>query len=255
MKREEIKEFLDEKVERYNSPSFIKDDPIQIPHRFSKKEDIEISGFLASIIAWGQRVTIINNANKLMEFMEESPYEFLTQAGPKDLERFNSFVHRTFNGVDCQFFVKRLSDLYRNEGGLEQTLGRLVADLGAESGISEFKSLFFQSEHEKRSEKHLADPVKGSSAKRLNMYLRWMVRKDGNGVDFGIWNDVPMSKLSLPLDIHTGNVARRLRLLRRKQNDWKSVSELDTVLRSFDPVDPVKYDFALFGLGAYEGFK
>ncbi|NND93541.1 MAG: TIGR02757 family protein [Flavobacteriales bacterium] len=255
MNRKEIKEFLDLKVDQYNKPSFVKDDPIQIPKQFKSKEDIEISGFLTAIIAWGQRVTIINNANKLMELMENSPYQFLMQYGPEELSRFDRFVHRTFNAIDCKYFIRRLAEIYRHEGGLEGSLGEFVKRKGTERGISAFKGYFFKGDHEKRTEKHLADPLRGSSAKRINMFLRWMVRKDSKGVDFGLWDDLPMSSLSLPLDIHTGNVARKLKLLKRKQNDWKSVDELDTILRSFDPVDPIRYDFALFGLGVHEGFK
>jgi len=244
-----LKELLDLKAEQYNCLDFIADDPIQIPHRFSKKEDIEIAGFLASIIAWGQRKTIINNATRLMEWMEDSPHDFLMNMEVSDLERFTPFVHRTFNGEDCRYFIQRLSEIYRNEGGLEGTLGALVAKHGTEQGLSKFKALFFRGEHPHRTKKHLADPLKGSTAKRLNMYLRWMVRKDKHGVDFGIWPSVPMSSLSLPLDVHTGRIARQLGLLKRKQNDWKAVAEIDAMLRSFDPNDPAKYDFALFGMG------
>lgn len=245
----EIKDLLDAKVKQYNRLDFIADDPIQIPHRYSRKEDIEISGFLSSIIAWGQRKTIINNASRLLEWMEDSPYDFLMQMEESDLERFAPFVHRTFNGIDCSYFISRLAEIYRTEGGLEGTLGALVAEHGTASGISRFKELFFASEHVSRSEKHLADPLRGSTAKRINMYLRWMVRKDDKGVDFGLWSSVPMSTLSLPLDVHTGRIARELGLLKRRQNDWKAVQEIDTALRAFDPEDPVKYDFALFGIG------
>ncbi len=252
MKISEIKAFLDEKVDKYNSPSFILDDPIQIPHRFSKKEDIEISGFLASIIAWGQRKTIIRNAERLMQWMDHAPHDFLMNLEESDLEAFSPFVHRTFNSIDCRFFIQRLSEIYRNECGLEHSLGASVMKGGTMEGISDFKKTFFKSPHPARTTKHLADPMKGSTAKRLNMYLRWMVRKDNKGVDFGLWEDIPMSILSLPLDVHTGNVARSLDILGRKQNDWKAVIEIDEVLRSFDPEDPVKYDFALFGIGAYE---
>jgi len=254
MTGKDLKDFLDEKVDCYNSPSFILEDPIQIPHRFSKKEDREIIGFLSSIIAWGQRKTIIRNADRLFQLMENSPHEYLLNSSNEDHERFSSFVHRTFNGIDCMFFISRLSQLYSHHGGLEHTLGTAVKESGTVQGISEFKALFFSTKHEQRSQKHLADPMRGSSAKRINMFLRWMVRADMSGVDFGLWKNVPMSQLSVPLDVHTGNVARALGLLKRKQNDQKSVQELDLALRELDPIDPVKYDFALFGLGVYEGF-
>lgn len=255
MQLSEIKHFLDQKAEQYNAPSFILDDPIQIPHRFKKKEDIEIAGFLASIIAWGQRRTIIRNCDRLMDWMDDSPHEFLCNLSSSDLEIFSPFVHRTFNSVDCKYFIQRLSTIYKEHDGLEGTLGKYVKESGVEKGLHEFKNFFFNVAHEKRSTKHLANPIKGSSAKRLNMFLRWMVRKDEAGVDFGIWKDIPASSLSLPLDVHTGNVARSLGILKRKQNDWKAVQELDTVLRAFDPVDPVRYDFALFGIGAYEDWE
>ncbi len=249
LSKTDLQDLLNQKAEQYNSLDFIADDPIQIPHRFSKKEDIEIAGFLASIIAWGQRKTIINNATRLMEWMEDSPHDFLMNLEETELERFTPFVHRTFNGIDCRYFIQRLSEIYRKEGGLEGTLGASVAQHGTEVGLSKFKTLFFAGEHPHRTEKHLADPLKGSTAKRLNMYLRWMVRKDQQGVDFGIWSSVPMSSLSLPLDVHTGRIARQLGLMQRKQNDWKAVAEIDAVLREFDPKDPAKYDFALFGMG------
>jgi uncharacterized protein (TIGR02757 family) len=253
--RKNLKEFLDLKAEQYEGLDFIEDDPIQIPHGFSSKEDIEISGFLTSIIAWGQRKTIINNSEKLIELMEGRPHEFLMTMKNGDLDRFSDFVHRTFNGVDCKFFIHRLSELYHQGRGLEGTLGRAVELHGAEEGISMFKEEFFQGHFQTRSLKHLADPIKGSSAKRINMFLRWMTRPSDKGVDFGLWQNISTSQLSMPLDIHTGNVARSLKLLKRPQNDWKAVSELDTILRRFDKKDPVKYDFALFGLGVNEDWR
>lgn len=252
---EALKEFLDEKAAYYEQPLFITDDPIQIPHAFSKKEDIEISAFLTSLIAWGQRKTIIRNAEGLMQLMEYSPHAFLMEMNTGDEKRFGDFVHRTFNGEDCRFFIQRLSRMYRNEGGLEGSLGKLVAEHGSELGLSLFKAQFFNGSPPVRSMKHLADPMRGSSAKRLNMFLRWMVRDARKGVDFGIWKGISTSQLSMPLDVHTGNVSRSLKLLKRTQNDWRAVSELDTALRKLDPKDPVKYDFALFGLGVHEGWK
>lgn len=254
LKDNELKTFLDEKVDLYNTQKFIEDDPICIPHRFFKKEDIEISAFFSSILAWGQRKTIINNANRLMLFMDDSPYDFIMNHQRKDLVRMKGFVHRTFNELDLFYFISSLQNIYKKYGGLEQVFSPLNQELTTAMAISRFKKIFFELDHEKRTEKHIADPEKGSSAKRLNMFLRWMVRKDKKGVDIGIWNSIPMSKLSIPLDVHTGNVSRSLGLLNRKQSDAKAVVELDDALRKMDPKDPVKYDFALFGLGVYEGF-
>jgi len=252
-KREkELKHFLDEKVLLYNSPSFIDSDPILIPHRFSKKEDQEISAFLAATIAWGQRKSIINNANKIMALMDESPYDFICNHQEKDLKRFEHFVHRTFNYADLIFFISSLKNIYLNTGGLEKAFCG-DANSGFEA-IQNFRTIFFDLPHEMRTEKHVSNPSKGSSSKRLNMFLRWMVRKDTAGVDLGIWNGISMSELSIPLDVHTGNVARKLGILNRKQNDRKSVEEIDASLRIFDPEDPVKYDFALFGLGVFEKY-
>ncbi|MFZ6051760.1 TIGR02757 family protein [Halocola ammonii] len=256
MKRAELREFLEKKVDEYNTPRLIGYDPISIPHRFSKKEDIEISAFLAATIAWGQRKTIIRNANFLMERMEEQPHQFISQFELPDLERFSGFVHRTFNEVDLRHFLISLQNIYRQHGGLESAFYGFdgVSQLSGREAILRFRELFFQVSHEKRTEKHVSDPARGSSAKRLNMFLRWMVRKDSRGVDFGIWQSPSMSGLSIPLDVHTGRVSRKLKLLKRKQNDWKAVAELDEALRKLDPEDPVKYDFALFGLGAFEKF-
>jgi uncharacterized protein (TIGR02757 family) len=254
MNKKELKEFLDLKAVQYNGPAFVREDPISIPHSFSKKEDIEIIGFLAATIAWGQRKTIIRNAQSLATLMEHEPHDFILNHTSADLARFDSFVHRTFNAIDCRYFMSALAAIYRDSGGLETVFTSLFKSHDNASALSLFKAKFFELDHEKRTEKHVADPLKGSSAKRLNMYLRWMVRKDDGGVDFGLWNDIPTSRLSLPLDVHTGNVARKLKLLKRKQNDWKAVQEVDEALRKMDPVDPCKYDFALFGLGVYESF-
>ncbi|ARN79059.1 TIGR02757 family protein [Nonlabens spongiae] len=253
MKKAELKEFLDAKVLQYNVPDFIPHDPIQIPHLFTSKEDIEISGFLIATISWGNRKSIINNAHKWMELMDHAPADFIKNHEPTDLDRFEGFVHRTFNAQDCRTFMRALQNIYKNHAGLESAFAKAYhsnnSDLQA--GISSFKQLFFEIDHEKRTQKHVSDPLKGSSAKRINMFLRWMVRKDLAGVDFGIWDSIPASALSLPLDVHTGNIARKLKLLKRKQNDAKAVAELDKQLRKMDPEDPVKYDFALFGLGAF----
>lgn len=249
----EIKEFLDEKYLEFNQKSFIEYDPISIPHRYNNKEDIEISGFITATIAWGNRKSIIQNAGRLMDKMGESPYDFVMNASAHQITSLE-FVHRTFNSIDLQGFIYGLRNLYIHHGGM-QTVFEKHASENLQMAIHQFKKVFFQAEHSLRTEKHISDPMKGSSAKRINMMLRWFVRKDRSGVDFGIWQGkLKPSQLSLPLDVHTGNVARKLGLLTRKQNDAKAVMEIDRILREFDPVDPVKYDFALFGLGAMEGF-
>lgn len=258
LQKKELKEFLDEKYDRYNRPDFIGTDPISIPHRYSKKEDIEIAGFLAATIAWGQRVTIINNANKLMRLMDEAPHEFIMNAKTRDLKRFEGFVHRTFNDVDIVFFIKALQNIYKTCGGLEQVFVPAIKDPGNETlqAITNFRNTFFSIDYPQRTSKHVSDPMQNSSAKRLCMYLRWMVRDDKRGVDLGIWKNKKLqaAHLMCPLDVHSGNVARKLGLLKRTQNDWKAVDELTAKLRELDPTDPVKYDFALFGLGAFEKF-
>ncbi|SHI82823.1 TIGR02757 family protein [Algibacter luteus] len=252
MRKAELKDFLNAKVIQYNNPNFIESDPIQIPHQFSIKEDIEISGFLTATIAWGNRKSIINNANKLMELLDHSPYDFVMNHEVNDLEKLEPFVHRTFNGHDCIQFIKSLQHIYNNHGGLESVFTSESDTL--QESISNFKSIFFEIDHLPRTEKHISDPLKNSAAKRINMFLRWMVRDDNTGVDFGIWKSIAPSQLSCPLDVHSGNVARKLGLLKRKQNDAKALFELDHALRKLDPKDPVKYDFALFGLGVFEGF-
>lgn len=250
----ELKIFLDEKVELYNNPDFIESDPIQIPHAFSIKEDIEIAGFLSSIIAWGNRKMIINNSKKMMELMGNSPYDFIMTHQDYQLERLENFVHRTFNGQDFISFIKALQNIYTNHNGLEAIFLKNQKADSMQHSIHEFKKIFFEVEHLQRTQKHISDPLNNSAAKRINMFLRWMVRQDKKGVDFGIWKTISPSALSCPLDVHSGNVARKLGLLNRKQNDAKALAELDLQLRKLDPNDPVKYDFALFGLGVFEGF-
>ncbi|UGS20154.1 TIGR02757 family protein [Flavobacterium cyclinae] len=252
MNKIELKEFLDEKVELYNNKTFIESDPIQIPHLYSLKEDIEIAGFLTATIAWGNRKMIINNAKKMVELMGNSPYDFVIHHSESDLKPLEKFVHRTFNGTDFISFIRSLQHIYQSHNGLEAVFSKENPNL--QQSISEFKSLFFEIPHEIRTEKHISDPLNGSAAKRINMYLRWMVRNDNKGVDFGIWNSITPAALSCPLDVHSGNVARKLGLLTRNQNDAKALAELDKTLRELDPNDPVKYDFALFGLGVFEGF-
>ena len=253
MNRKELKEFLDAKVEQYNTPEFIPHDPIQIPHLFTDKKDIEITGFLIATIAWGNRKSIINNSHKLMNLMDNAPADFIKNHEESDLNRFEGFVHRTFNSEDCKTFMRSLQHIENKYNGLEHAFAKAYLEQSdLQKAISQFKTIFFEVDHLPRTQKHVSDPLKNSSAKRINMFLRWMVRKDNAGVDFGIWNEIPMSALSLPLDVHTGTIARKLKMLKRKQNDAKAVAELGKVLRKFDPVDPVKYDFALFGLGAFK---
>jgi len=253
MTKTELKEFLDEKVIFYNRPDFIESDPLQIPHSFSLKEDIEISGFLASTIAWGNRKMIINNAKKMISLLGNSPYDFVINHKEDDLLELDNFVHRTFNGIDFKHFILSLKNIYLNHGGLESVFYH-NGNFNLQENISHFKKVFFEIEHPSRTEKHVSDPLKGSAAKRINMYLRWMVRKDTCGVDLGIWHKISPAQLSCPLDVHSGNTARKLNILTRKQNDAKALYELDQYLRSLDSEDPSKYDFALFGLGAIEKF-
>ena len=252
MNASELQSFLDEKVTQYNTRDFIDSDPVQIPHLFSLKEDIEIAGFLAATIAWGNRKMIIKNAHRMMELMGNAPYDFILSHQEKDLKDLESFVHRTFNGQDFIGFIKGLQHIYQNHNGLEAVFSKQNPTI--QHTISEFKQLFFEIPHLIRTEKHISDPLNNSAAKRINMYLRWMVRQDNKGVDLGIWKSISPAALSCPLDVHSGNVARKLGLLHRKQNDAKALAELDIQLRILDPNDPVKYDFALFGLGVFEGF-
>ncbi len=251
---EELREFLDLKVSEYNSPAFLASDPLQIPHMFSLKQDIEISGFLTATIAWGNRKSIINNAHLLMDLMDQAPYDFVTGHTEDDLRSLQTFVHRTFNGSDLLYFIRALKHLYTKYGGIEVIFSKYALQGTLQPAISKFKEYFFELPHAQRTTKHVSDPSKGSAAKRINMFLRWMVRDASSGVDFGIWKSVSPSQLSCPLDVHSGNVARKLGLLSRKQNDAKAVAELDANLRLLDPEDPVKYDFALFGLGVFEKF-
>lgn len=248
-----LKELLDEKGLKYNQPAFIKSDPIQVPRQFSQKENIEIAGFLSASIAWGQRPTIIRNAWNLMKLMDFDPFEFLINTGEQEWHHFREFKHRTLNGTDCLFFLRSLKHIYENYGGLEEVFtGGYQQEHSMDSALRHFRRIFFEVSHESRSQKHISDINKGASAKRLNMFLRWMVRSDDRGVDFGLWKNIPPSALMLPLDIHTGRQARRLGLLTRRQNDWKAVHEVTANLRQLDPDDPVKYDFALFGMGVFE---
>ncbi len=254
MNFEELKDYLDFKADQYNNPNFIESDPIQIPHRYKVKEDIEISGFLAATIAWGNRKMIINSATKMMDAMGNNPYDFVMNATNNQIDSIDNIVHRTFNSEDFRYFIKSLRNIYQNHGGLENVFAANNS-INLQNRISAFKQIFFEIDHPLRTTKHISDPLKGSSSKRINMFLRWVSRNDKKGVDFGIWKSISPSELSCPLDVHSGNVARTLGILNRKQNDQKALQELDEALRKFDSKDPVKYDFALFGLGVFEGIN
>lgn len=247
----ETKEYLDFKVSQYNTPDFILDDPIQIPHKFSKKEDIEIMGFLVASIAWGNRKSILRSGQRLIDIFGNNPYDFIMSYN-KDTSYFEGFVHRTFNAIDLAYFVEALQHIYTNHGGMQAVFAKYAEEDSLQYAIHQFKKIFFEIEHPSRTQKHISDPLKNSAAKRINMFLRWMVRNDKTGVDFGIWDKLKPSQLSCPLDVHSGNIARKLNILTRKQNDAKALLELDTSLRKMDPIDPVKYDFALFGIGVNE---
>lgn len=251
----DLKEFLDEKVKQYNTPDFIELDPIQIPHLYSLKEDIEISGFLTATISWGNRKMIIRNAKKMMDLIGNSPYDFIINHKDRHLQKIEGFVHRTFNSNDLMTFIEALKYIYQKQDGLEGIFNKHKTSESLQPAIHQLRKEFFSIPHMARTKKHLPDPLIGSAAKKINMYLRWMIRKDKNGVDFGIWNKISPSILSCPLDVHSGRVARRLGLLYRKQDDAKSVKELDDSLRLLDVKDPVKYDFALFGIGVHEKIK
>ena len=242
---------MDAKVHQFNQPNFIENDPISIPHLFSKKEDIEISGLLTATIAWGNRKSIINSAQKMAALFNNKPFDFVMNYKEEDFELVKSFKHRTFNGFDLHYFLLSLQNIYLNKGGLENIFKAGFNNNGtALDAIENFRNIFlFKEKEDVRTKKHVSSPLKGSAAKRINMFLRWMVRNDHNGVDFGIWKSISPAQLSCPLDVHSGNSARKIGLLNRTQNDWKAVIELDKSLRILDPDDPVKYDFALFGMG------
>lgn len=254
MEREELRELLEALHDKYNNPDFIEADPISVPHSFSRREDIEISGFLASTIAWGNRKAIVKSARRMMSYMDNAPYDFTVNASDEELARLQSYVHRTFNGLDFISFVKALRHFYVSCGSIGEFFGQEYAAHGdMRPVLSRFRAEFFSCDHLPHCEKHLSSIDKGAACKRLNMYIRWMVRRDSRGVDFGLWSGVPMSALYLPLDVHSGNMGRALGLLSRKQSDWKAVEQITESLRGFDPSDPVRYDFSLFGAGI-DGF-
>lgn len=257
MEQQNLKDFFDRKVAEYNTRAFIASDPISIPHRFSKRQDVEISGLFAALFAWGNRTIIINKATELMRLMEHSPYQFVLHHTDNDLRRLVDFKHRTFNATDLLYFIEFLRYHYRYSDTLETafTRGMTTGDEHVEGALNGFYTYFFSlPDAPARTAKHVAAPFKGSTCKRLNMYLRWMVRSDNRGVDFGIWNHISPAQLICPIDVHVARVAKRFQLLQRKPVDWLAGLELNQHLRRYDPTDPAKYDFALFGLGVVEKF-
>jgi uncharacterized protein (TIGR02757 family) len=255
LSRSQLFEMLEEMTDRFNRSGFIENDPVSIPHMFRKKQDIEIAGFFAAVLAWGQRVTIINKSRELMMMMDNAPHDFMIHHTQRDLKKLLSFKHRTFNTTDTLYFIEFLSWYYRHHKSLEQAFMVKSSDQTIEEGLVGFQKLFFHLENSPdRTRKHIPTPEKKSTCKRLNMFLRWMVRDDDRGVDFGLWKKIRPSQLICPCDVHVDRVARNLRLIRRKQTDWLTALELTESLRSFDPKDPVKYDFALFGMGVEKVF-
>lgn len=248
--KEELRDLLERLHDKYNSPDFIEADPISVPHSFSERDDREIAGLFASTIAWGNRKAIVKSARRMMQYMDNAPADFVRNASPRELEMLKSYVHRTFNGQDFIDFVLAVRGMCTRFGGI----GRFVEERYAATGsmarvLSDFRREFFAVDHCPHCEKHVSSIDKGAACKRLNMYFRWFVRRDNRGVDFGEWTSIPMSALYLPLDVHTGNMGRALGLLRRRQSDWKATVEITDSLREFDPADPVRYDFSLFGAG------
>jgi len=251
-----VVDLLEEKAEQYNRPDFVANDPISIPHRYSLKQDIEIMAFWAAVLAWGQRKTIINKCLELSSLMDDAPYDFMKNHEDNDLKKFLAFKHRTFNATDTLYFLHFFQQYYRRHDSLEFAFSKTLSnsDTTIEKGLIGFHDSFCDSENfSARTRKHIATPVRKSSCKRLNMFLRWMVRKDNKGVDFGIWNTISPSQLVCPCDVHVDRVARVLGLINRPVTDWRTAVELTSTLKNLDPDDPVKYDFALFGLGI-EGF-
>ena len=253
----ELKKFLDEKAVQYNTSAFIENDPISIPHLFTKKQDIEIMGLWAAVLSWGNRKTIINKCKELMEYMHNSPYDFILNHKEKDLKPFLIFKHRTFNSTDALYFLHFFRHYYSTSNSLEEAFAEGISKKSetVEVGLINFQEQFFSlPDFPERTKKHISTPARNSACKRLNMYLRWMVRKDKKGVDFGIWNKIKPSQLVCPCDVHVDRVARKLGLIERKQTDWITAVELTQNLKQFDPLDPVKYDYALFALGVEEKF-
>ena len=245
-----LRELLEALHDKYNSPDFIADDPISVPHRYTDRADREIAGFFSATIAWGNRKAIVCSGHRMMHFMDDAPADFVRNASERELALLSSYVHRTFNGADLRDFVLALRRMDRRFGGLGAFFEeRYAAAQSIPAVLSEFRREFFSCDHALRCEKHLSSIDRGAACKRLCMYLRWMVRRDDRGVDFGLWRRIPMSALYLPLDVHVGDMARALGLLGRRQNDWRAVEELTDALRAFDAEDPARYDFSLFGAG------
>ena len=249
----DLKYFLDEKVAYYNTPDFIAEDPISIPHEYSKRQDIEIAGLFSAVFSWGLRKTIIKKCHELFELMDNDPYDFIMNHSSDDLKPFLKFKHRTFNATDTLYFIYWLRWYYGKEESLETAF--IYKDSGMKAALTGFHHLFFSlPEAPHRSRKHISTPERNSACKRLNMYLRWMVRDDDQGVDFGLWKNLKPAHLICPCDLHVDRIARKLKLITRKQTDWRTAIELTENLKKMDPIDPVKYDFALFGLGVIEKF-
>jgi uncharacterized protein (TIGR02757 family) len=251
---EKLKAFLDAKVKMYNQPAFIEKDPVCIPHAFSKKQDIEISGLFAAVLAWGNRTTIINNCKKLMMWMDNQPHDFIKNHKDTDLKGFVHFAHRTFNATDLLYFIELLQYHYLRHESLEDAFvpGKTYSDHNVEKALIHFHNYFFSIEHPERTKKHIATPERNSACKRINMYLRWMVRKDNKGVDFGLWKKIKPRQLICPLDVHVASVAGRLGLLENNKSNWNNAVQLTAHLKSLNPDDPAVYDYALFGLGMAE---
>ncbi len=254
---EGTKELLERKYLQFNHIDFIESDPVSIPHWFSLKQDIEISGLFASVFAWGQRKTIIAKTSELLHLMDNSPYDFVLHHSDHDLKNLEKFKHRTFNSTDTLYFVEFLKQYYQQYDSLENAFlkGMSPEDVHVKKSLSGFYNMFFSLEnYPQRTKKHISTPDKNSACKRINMYLRWMVRKDDLGVDFGIWSEIKPSQLICPCDVHVERVARRLNLVSRPKADWQMAEELTANLAIMDKNDPVKYDFALFGLGIEKFF-
>ena len=249
--KSELEDFLNHKALQYETPDYLKSDPLGLVHQFTQKEDIEIIALIISTFAWGNRKSIIKSGNNLIEIMDHHPYEFIKEY--QGIHQLPHFVHRTFNRNDLHFFLTAIQNIYK-KSSLEESFCMHPEIEGVKGRIVNFRSTMLSVDHEKRTEKHIANPLKNSSCKRINMFLRWMVRDSKCGVDLGIWNSIDTSELYIPLDVHSSRNARKLNLLKRKQNDWKALEELMDNLRSFDPQDPSKYDYALFGLGVFEDF-
>ena len=253
----DLKTFLDSKVDLYNQPSFITGDPISVPHQFTQKQDIEIAGLFAALFAWGNRTTIINKSKELMQRMDHAPHDYILHHTEKELSKILSFKHRTFTDTDLLYCIEFLKFHYSTHPSLETAFAQWMepSDTDTEKALNGFYTYFFSLDYvPDRTRKHIACPQKNSSCKRLNMFLRWMVRQDDKGVDFGIWQTIHPSQLICPIDVHVARVAHRFALLKRKAVDWQSANELTAYLRTLDPQDPVKYDFALFGLGVMEKY-